>query len=103
MSNRNINIDKYNEEMFCPTKTFLFLWIITSLIMLCVGLEILYSIFNAGFNFDDVSIIMLIFWQKLNKWNVTQVDIMSCAYGLKRVKLLFCPYFGKNKYKLLEK
>ena len=53
--------------------------------------------------FLRLAIIMLIFWQKLNKWNVTQVDIMSCAYGLKRVKLLFCPYFGKNKYKLLAK
>lgn len=58
MQYKNINIDKNNEEMFCPTKLFLVLWIITSLIMLAVGVEIIWTLLN-GVTFDDIAIIIM--------------------------------------------
>lgn len=57
---KNINLDKTNEEMFCPTKFFLVLWIITSLIMLVVGMEILWCLFNTPIDFEDATLIFLV-------------------------------------------
>ena len=58
MQNKNITIDKSNEELFCPTKFFLVCWIVTALIMLVAGLEIVWTMLN-GVPFDDVAFLIM--------------------------------------------
>ncbi len=58
MQYKNTTIDKKNEKLFCPTKFFLVCWIITSLIMLVAGLEIVWTLIN-GVPFNDVAILIM--------------------------------------------
>lgn len=60
MINNNIAVNKNNEEMFCPTKLFCVLWIITALIMFVVGIGILFELLSGSVAFDSEVILLMV-------------------------------------------
>ena len=60
MTYKKIAVKKNDEEMFCPTKLYCALWIITALIMFVVAVGILFELFAGSVSFDDEYLLIII-------------------------------------------